>query len=145
MELKEFVVETISAIVDATSELQDKYKDALINPPTAKTAPNVYKEGNENYVYRHVKNVEFDVALTVGKEAEGKGKAGIKIFSAEASAGGTVSKTSEQVSRVQFSIPLALSPTDSEEKNMEVREKAIATRKENLKIPRRKTVSRGIV
>jgi len=132
MDLQEFISETISAIVDATEKLQDDYKDAsvVISPPAALSGSDVYMDGSGNYVYRHVKDIDFDVAVTIGSDAEGTGKAGIKVFSFEAGVGGKVAKTSEQVSRVQFSIPIAMTNKHSEQKNKEARKAQKAIEKE---------------
>lgn len=125
MDLKEFVKETISAIADATIELQEQYKEnqVLVNPPAAQSGTDVYQEGSANYTFRRVRDVEFDVALTIGAETGGKGKAGLKVFSAEI--GGSVenTKSQEQVSRVKFSIPLSLPPTDQEAVNARLKAK----------------------
>jgi hypothetical protein len=125
MELKEFITETISAITDATIELQKKYDatDVLIYPPSDGPGSKTYQEASAAHTYRHVKDVEFDVALTVGTATEGGGKAGIKVMSLDIGAGGGVAKSSEQISRVHFSIPLALTHKEAENKNLEAERK----------------------
>jgi len=124
MDLKEFVKETIAAIADATMELQEEYEDrqVLVNPPAPHSGSDVYQEGSASFTFRRVRDVEFDVALTVGSEARGKGKAGIKILSAEIGGGAEMARTKGQVSRVKFSIPLSLRPTSAEEKNVAIKE-----------------------
>ncbi|WP_268247445.1 hypothetical protein [Roseobacter sp. MH60115] len=44
MDLKEFIAETISAIADATTDLQEHYtsEDIVINPPSAQSGSEVY-------------------------------------------------------------------------------------------------------
>lgn len=119
MDLKDFISETISSIADATIELQEKYasKSVLINPPSAQSGSNVYHPGSDNYTYRHVRDIAFDVAVTVGRETTGGAKAGLKVMSVEIGGAADHSTASENVSRVQFSIPITLPPTPDEEEN----------------------------
>lgn len=122
MDLKEFVEQTISALVEASMALQDRYEEdeVLINPPAPQSGSGVFHPGSANYTFRHVRDVEFDVALTVGAETSGGGKAALKIFSAEIGGGGDHARSSEQVSRVKFSIPMTLRPTKYEWTNREL-------------------------
>ena len=132
MELKEFITETISAIIQATEELKQEFKEAavVITPPAALSGSDVYKDGSGNYVYRHVKDVNFDVAVTIGNDAEGSGRAGIKVFQIEVGAGGKVTASSEQVSRVQFAIPIAMTNSEAEQKNLAAREANLVVKRE---------------
>ena len=129
MDLKEFVKETIAAIADATMELQGEYEDkqVLVNPPAPQSGSDVYQEGSPSYTFRRVRDVEFDVALTVGSETSGGGRAGIKVFSAEIGGSAEKAKTKEQVSRVKFAIPLALRPTGQEAINQALKNKSNTT------------------
>ncbi|MCF8468015.1 MAG: hypothetical protein K9G33_11475 [Sneathiella sp.] len=120
MDLKEFIIETISAIADATNELQTSYESegVIVNPPTSHDGASVFEIDSQVYTFRHVKDVNFDVALTVGSSIDAEGKAGLKVFSAEIGGSTGASKAKEQVSRVQFSIPIALKPSASEKENL---------------------------
>ncbi len=126
MDLREFVEETIAALVEASMSLQDRYEESevLINPPAPQSGSGVFHPGSGNYTFRHVRDVEFDVALTVGAETSGGGRAGLKVFSAEIGASGEHARSSEQVSRVKFSIPITLRPTKYEWSNRELAEGA---------------------
>jgi hypothetical protein len=137
MNLKEFIKETIVAIVDATSELQEEYEadDILINPPAPQSGSEVFQAGSANYTMRRVQNIEFDVAVTAATETGASGKAGIKVLSM--GIGGSVdhASSSEQVSRVKFGVPLTLRPSSHEERNFAVQKadrerlrKAVPTR-----------------
>lgn len=119
MELKEFIKDAISAIAEATTELQDELgpKGILINPPTNGRDQTVFVEGDKRYYHRPVKEVEFDVALTVGKTSSGSAGAKVKIAILEANVGGEMEGSSQQVSRLKFSIPLALKATTEEVSN----------------------------
>lgn len=69
MELKDFIKDTIKAIAEATTELQDELgpQGILVNPPTNGRDQSVFVECDERFYHRLIKDVEFDVALTVEK------------------------------------------------------------------------------
>ena len=119
MNLKEFITETISAIVEATSDLQGEYerRGMIINPPVSVRERDLYEEGSAAHTYRRVEVVEFDVAVTASRETGGGGKAGLKILSVEAGVDGKHAAKSENVSRVRFSIPIAMQPSGAERSN----------------------------
>lgn len=119
MDLKEFIKETVAAIVDATSELQVEYesKGVIVNPPVSVKERDLYEHGNTTYRYRRVETIEFDVAVTAASETMGGAKAGLRIFAAEVGADGSHARNHEEVSRVKFSIPIVLSPADIERTN----------------------------
>ena len=123
MDLKEFINATISAIAEATSDLQEKFaKDGIIvNPPSAQSGADVYQPGSSNYTMRRVQRVVFDVAVTASTGAVGGGSGGIKVWSAEV--GGKLEKTSmdEKVSRVQFEIPITFKPSVDEAANAKLK------------------------
>jgi hypothetical protein len=125
MNLKEFIEETISAIVEATTSLQTKFEaqGTIINPPVSVTERDLYEVGSSSHRYRRVETVEFDVAVTAASETGSGGRAGLKIFSAEAGVEGKRTNASEEVSRVKFAIPLVLSPAASEAANRAKRER----------------------
>lgn len=116
MELKDFIKDTIRAIAEATTELQDELspKGILLNPPTNGHDQAVFVEGDKRYHHRPVKDVEFDVALTVGKTGSGGAGAKVNIAIFEANVGGEIAGSSQQVSRLKFSVPLALRATSEE-------------------------------
>ena len=123
MDLKEFISETISAIADATSELQAKYEteDVIINPPSAQSGGEVFQLESANYTMRRVQNIAFDVAVTAASEGKGGAKAGIKVLSIEIGADGAKSVKAEQVSRVSFQIPVTLKPSKQEAVNQKAK------------------------
>lgn len=119
MDLKEFIKQTISGIVDATSELQASYErqGVIINPPVNSQGNNLYREDSMAYTLRRIETIEFDVAITVESETSGGGKAGLRIFAAEAGAEAKHARRGEEVSRVRFSIPLVFAPSFAEKAN----------------------------
>ena len=74
MELKEFIKNSITAIADATSELQNELEeeDIIINPPvSAFLEREDVVELGAAYTGRRVKNVNFDVAISSETTKEG--------------------------------------------------------------------------
>jgi len=124
MDLKDFITETIRAITDATSELQETYEpqDIIINPPSAQSGSDVYQQGSPNYTMRRVQNVAFDVAVSASSESDKGGKAAINVLSLTLGAEASKAVSAEQVSRVSFSIPMTLKPSKDEGKNIAKRE-----------------------
>jgi len=135
MDLKEFIKETIGSIVEASRELQIKYKNegVVVNPPVSVTERDLFDEGSTRHTYRRVENINFDVAITANTETTGGGKASLKIFSIEAGAQGELSKSNENVSRVNFSIPITLSASSEETTNKNKREREDEETTEELK------------
>lgn len=121
MDIKDFIKETIGGIIDATRELQTVYEPqgVVVNPPVSVTERDLYEEGGPGHTYRRVEIVEFDVAVTASTESAGGGKAGLKILSIDAGLDGKHVRTNEQASRVKFSIPVSLSPSEAEAINKE--------------------------
>lgn len=113
MELKDFIKTTMQSIIDATNELIEANKEtgARINP-VQRTA------SGQNVVWYYdgalpVTEVLFDVAITEGSTKSGKAGAGIEVLSAKIGAGGEMSASNENASRVEFSLRAALPATAS--------------------------------
>jgi hypothetical protein len=115
MELKDFVSQTLTQIIDGVSDAQAAalQAGAQVNPYVNAAGSDLvsqgmlYTEGNAAQV------VKFDVALTV---SEGTGtKGGIGVFAGAVNLGSAGQSQSENssVSRVQFSVPVIL-PRSSE-------------------------------
>lgn len=104
MDLREFVRETLVEIqygVHAAIKecLADKDFRGAINP--------VWGAGWDAITEKHVRLVEFDVAVTVSEASTVGGKAGIKVFSiAEVGAEGTGKTENSTVSHIKFSVPI---------------------------------------
>ncbi|MEO6332501.1 MAG: hypothetical protein ABIP09_08135 [Gemmatimonadaceae bacterium] len=99
MDLATFVAETLSEIQKGVASAIEATKEVkgVINPVFG-TADDVGRE--------HVKEVSFDVAVTVSEKSGGSVGGGIKVVGLKI--GGELSEGSESshVSRVQFSVPL---------------------------------------
>lgn len=119
MDLQDFIKETIRGIATATKDLQFELEDkgVIVNPPLNSSRRDLYLHEDSTSILRRVEVVDFDVAVTAASETAGGGKAGLKVFSLDASAGGTHARTNEQVSRVRFSVSLVLAPTVVEGRN----------------------------
>ncbi len=116
MELKEFIKQSImdiaSAVQEANIESNESGINMLVNPT------NIYSghanersytmEEHSEKTTRYIEEISFDVAVTTGGEIAGKAGAGINIASIQIGGGGEVSDTHENVSRLKFSIPVAL-------------------------------------
>jgi len=110
MNLREFVKESLVQIVggvnDAVNELQES--GAVVNPRRRAGPPSQMHRGSAT----PIQDIEFDVAVTIGSTAEttGGGSFGLQVFSIGAkSSSGT---DSQSVSRIRFSVPLALPARD---------------------------------
>ena len=119
MELKEFIVHTITAIADATVELQTSLekKGATVNPPTTPNGSDSYIPGNGSYIHRRVQDVQFDVAVTTRAEGATETKVGLKVYVLEARAGENEKSSVETANRVKFAVPIALTASNDEQAN----------------------------
>ena len=110
MELKEFVISTISQVIDAVEELNASYegKDAVINP----SSPDKLKDKSMNLGTksgnRLVTDIEFDLTVSVEESKDAGGKVNVLACVI----GGDVSKSrtegNSSVSRVKFTVPVLL-------------------------------------
>ncbi len=111
MELKDFVTETLSQIIEGIKNAQifaDK-SNAKINPkelyPLNFSTSGAYADSKKE---RLAQFMEFDIAVTASKGSSGK--AGVGVFTGVLGIGGqTQSETSNQtVNRIKFSVPIFL-------------------------------------
>src|SRR5687767_5119506 len=105
MELKEFVSEALTAILEGVAEAQKGEHGRLVGP-TFRFAMGhqtdhrgVYVHGSDNHTI-----VEFDVAVTSARTGEGTAKVGIKVLEI----GGGKQRSEETASRIKFSVPIKL-------------------------------------
>lgn len=115
MDLQEFVEQALTQIVAGVAAAQKStalYR-AKVAPELSTTGKDAAAQGFLHCAdYGLAQIVQFDVALTVVETAAKKG--GIGIYAGPISIGGSGQSDSEKssVSRVRFSVPLAL-PTDT--------------------------------
>jgi len=110
MELRDFVSETLTQIVEGVTSAQSKANQsgAKINPHLRTSFEQAGKLGFLQTGEGFAQIVQFDVALTV---TEGTGtKGGIGVFAGAINLGssGQSQTESSSVSRVKFSVPLSL-------------------------------------
>ncbi len=105
MELREFVTETLIAILEGVQEaIRHTQKTQTVGSisPVWST-----KEGEKLDWKEYVQPVEFDVAVTATDKSEVSGKGGIKVFTVgDVGAGGSRGSERSSVSRIKFSIPI---------------------------------------
>lgn len=122
MELKEFITETISQIIDGVLEVQKKYKDqnVLINPDCYRGSDNEYALPPKSGYYipaPRVQHIDMDIALSVTENSGKKSGIGIaKIINAGVSSESTAQNST--ISKVRFNIPICL-PTESSDTYLE--------------------------
>lgn len=109
MDLKTFVADTLTQIVEGVAEAKDRLAaggtGAKINPTTA----------SDIQYGDHATPIEFDVAVTVAKERSLRGKATgtaggtiiVAQMKATADAEGTAMSSNREISRVKFKVMLA--------------------------------------
>lgn len=116
MELKEFIVQTIKSIAEATVELQAELdeKGVTINPPSSGSNGDSFLIENPGYRHRRVQDVQFDVAVSTREEDAAEVKTGLRVYIVEARAGGSEKSAVETANRVKFVVPIALPPSNAE-------------------------------
>ena len=101
MDLENFIAETLVGIQHGVQQAIHQFdKNQLkgaINPVWVET---------ELVGKNHVREVQFDIAVTVTEKSGEKGSAGIKVVGM--AVGGDIhqSEENERVSRIQFSVPI---------------------------------------
>jgi hypothetical protein len=104
MDLETFIAETLRQIVKGvkTAQQHEDCKGASINPIDP-------RPGHPHGQVVRVKEIEFDVAVTVSEGSERQGKGNIGVASI-LGIGGHASSTSanSSVSRIKFAVPLIL-------------------------------------
>lgn len=110
MDLRDFVSETLTQIVEGVKSAQSKAAEsgATVNPHLTTAHEQAGKQGFLWTGDAYAQVVQFDVALTV---TEGTGtKGGIGVFAGAINLGssGQSQNESSSVSRVKFSVPLSL-------------------------------------
>lgn len=106
MNLREFVTESLVQIVCGVNDAAEQLREsgAEVNPRR--------RAGPPSQMHRQtstpIQSIEFDVAVTIGAAAEtsGGGSFGLQVFSIGAKS--TSASDSQSISRLRFSIPLAL-------------------------------------
>lgn len=116
VELKEFVSFSLTQIVDGVVEAQKQAETngAAINPRVTDQSAAVHRPGRlrPDIGGAPVKDIQFDVAVTITESEKTDAKAGISIFSAKLVGELGGDSATESASRLRFSVPLALPTVD---------------------------------
>ncbi len=112
MNLKDFVSQTLTEIINGTIEAQQQTKDtgSIVNPkmkPASSFAGNMPSHG-VTFDKQVILPVEFDVALTITEDTKATGKAGISVFKTGLGIEASLKDINQTLNRVKFSVPLAL-------------------------------------
>jgi len=106
-ELKDFIAESLKQIIEGIEKAQThaQKKGALINPSSFSIVE-MKRKKFDNVPF--TQDVEFDVAVTLGKLDNKEGSVGIFPISSYFGLGGKLKaeKTVENVSRIKFKIPV---------------------------------------
>jgi len=110
MDLKEFVAETITQIVEGVKDAQSRAKQhgARVNPHLTTSADLAVKHGILIASGSAAQLVGFDVAITAKEGTETKGGIGIVVGAFALGSTGQSKEEGSAVSRVKFCVPLVL-------------------------------------
>ena len=110
IDLKGFIKATLHAVVEAVDECQSEIKSgAVVAPPMRQNTDSASEIGRAGVGYYSVTSVDFDVCVSARRNADSKEGIGAGITVLFVGLSHSDSQKDEQVSRVRFSIPVALS------------------------------------
>jgi hypothetical protein len=110
MELREFVTEILSQVIEGVkaAQLRAKEHGARVNPHLTTSAELAVKHGILIASGGAAQLVQFDVALTAREGTGTKGGVGIVVGAFALGSTGQSQAENSSVSRVKFSVPLVL-------------------------------------
>ena len=112
IELKDFVAETLTQIIEGVKEAQEKAVEhgAMVNPNNVAIQPSSgrmeYAEGGWGSHKRYPAIIEFDVAVTASQTDRVKGGVGVFATFFGASVQGETEEADSHVSRIKFTVPV---------------------------------------
>lgn len=114
MDVEQFVAETLKQIcrgvASAQSEVADTGKGVISPSVVQADIATAFRALTHPKTHTPIKEVEFDLAVTVTEASGSEGKLSLSVFPIKAGIGGESSKAMESVSRVKFVVPIALPP-----------------------------------
>lgn len=129
MDLKEFVAETLTSIMEGVVSAQEKATeiDAYVNPGGLMRNTNNISDNSiwDNRTNNFAQQVKFDVAVTAEDSKSGGAK--VKVLSGiiGGDLGGEKANKNTIVSRVQFEVPVLLPAHDVGDKNARYRKMSL--------------------
>lgn len=112
MELKDFIAETLTAIVEGSIAAQERVsgKGAHVNPVGLTRTVKAIGENAvwDNTTNNFARSVTFDVGVTIEEGVQTNAKIGVLSGLISAGAGGQSDMRQQAVSRVSFTIPILL-------------------------------------
>ncbi|WP_339640407.1 trypco2 family protein [Jannaschia helgolandensis] len=113
MEIKDFIVQAVRAVCDATVELKTHYKGTkvFINPYADDEDTRLFSPGVDDRRLHKIHDIEFDIAVTASREASGSAIAKISVLGADLGGDGERTVGTSAESRIRFTLPVALPHT----------------------------------
>jgi hypothetical protein len=119
MELKQFIAETLSSIVEGVVEAQKRSQGngAFINPGgLMRTTSSIGENATwDNRTNNFARIVNFDVAVTIEEGTNTNAKIGVAAGLFNLGAGGKSENKEQATNRIQFSVPILLPVTQAPE------------------------------
>lgn len=114
MELKDFVSQTLTHIFEGVHNAQKAASDhgGKVNPNfwTISKSTFIGTTGESGGRDQPILMIEFDVAISASDETQSKGGLGIFVGSIGIGGQGSSNSANSQLSRIKFSVPIALPP-----------------------------------
>ena len=116
MELKDFITETLTQMMEGVKNAQEKAKrfGAVINPPSIHKKENTISLGNlgEN---QRIQTIEFEVSLTSTSSSDTQKGISVAFAGIGLGSGKGNNEQNAIVNRIKFEIPIALPYTSFDE------------------------------
>ncbi|MBN2313003.1 MAG: hypothetical protein JXM79_03675 [Sedimentisphaerales bacterium] len=110
MKLQEFISETLKEYITGVKDAQEfaSEQGAAVNPSSKKAGELKSYRMVDAHTGQLLRDVEFDVAVTYSEESETKKGAGIVVAAIGMGAQTKAETTSSSISRIKFTVPVAL-------------------------------------
>jgi hypothetical protein len=114
VELKSFVAETLSQIIEGIKEAQQRAQQGaggVVNPPVGRMDRQLLTTNRAFFSQAGLAQfVDFDVAVTATEGTATKGGVGVMVAAITLGTSGQSTAENSATSRVKFSVPIALPP-----------------------------------
>ena len=108
MELKDFITETLTQMMEGVKNAQEKAKEvgAIVNPEANDSSKHYIEVGNEHIA--SIQNVEFEIALTASTTEETKKGINVAFAAIELGRGKGNNEQNSAINKIKFEIPIVL-------------------------------------